>query len=295
MSIRAIVVVVLALICGASAATGVTRYRSEHATASGVVETSPIVVAADKVPRGRMLVAKDLVVRQWPKEVLPEGALATVEEALERAVLTPLIAGEPVLSGKLAPKDAGRGLAALVPKGMRAYAITVSRAASGVAGFILPGNKVDVLLGLRSNQNDENGGGSTRTLLQSVEILAVDQLLDPPADNKMTLKDMNSVTLLVTPEQANLLDLGQSMGQLSLALRNPDDATQTGVGLARLNDVRSDGEKPAKEEPEVDKTQHLAPVELAAAATPKSEPAVDYTITTLRGIYQNSVRIQPRH
>ena len=288
MSVRAIVVVILALVCGASAATGVTRYRLRQGDAEVVVETVPVLVAVDKLARGRMVTEKDVALRQWPKELAPAGAIDKVIDAVERAVLTPLIAGEPVLSGKLAPKDAGRGLAALVPKGMRAYAIAVSRAASGVAGFILPGNKVDVLLGLRGNQNDENGGGSTRTLLQSVEILAVDQLLDPPADNKMTLKEMNSVTLLVTPEQAGLLDLGQSMGQLSLSLRNPDDETLTEGSLARLADVRSELEKAAAEL--AAKTAAPPPVEPPPPVVP--EPPVNYSITTLRGAFQSTVHVQ---
>lgn len=289
MSVRAIVVVILALVCGASAATGVTRYRIRQDEAGVVVDTVPILVAIDKLARGRMLVAKDVALRQWPKELAPAGAIDNVADAVERAVLTPLIAGEPVLSGKLAPKDAGRGLAALVPKGMRAYAIAVSRAASGVAGFILPGNKVDVLLGLRGNQNDDNGGGSTRVLLQSVEILAVDQLLDPPADNKMTLKEMNSVTLLVNPEQANLLDLGQSMGQLSLSLRNPDDETLTEGSLARLADIRSEIEKAA-----ADLSAKAAASSPPAAEVPppvQPEPPVNYSITTLRGVFQSTVHV----
>jgi pilus assembly protein CpaB len=221
--------------------------RLQDAAPSGSVETTPVVIATCNLVRGRMVTSKDVKVCLWPKSLCPEGALASAEEAVGRAALSAVIGGEPILNAKLAAKDAGRGLAALVPKGMRAYAIQVSRGASGVAGFILPGNKVDVLLSLRSSPSDENGGGTTMTLLQSVEILAVDQQLDAPAENKVNPKDLSSVTLLVTPEQVARLDLGQSVGQLTLALRNPEDAGDTGPQLATLADIRGYRDKPVKE------------------------------------------------
>ena len=88
----------------------------------------------------------------------------------------------------------------------------------GVAGFILPGNRVDVLLSLGEiSGTNETGGGSTITLLENIEILAVDQKMDAPSDNKVDTKDLRSVTLLVTPQQANRLDLGQNKGMLHLA------------------------------------------------------------------------------
>ena len=94
--------------------------------------------------------------------------------------------------------------------------------AQGVAGFILPGNRVDVLLSLGEiSGTHETGGGSTITLHQNVEILAVDQKMDAPSDNKVDTKDLRSVTLLVTPQQANLLDLGQNKGMLHLCAPQP--------------------------------------------------------------------------
>jgi Flp pilus assembly protein CpaB len=129
-----------------------------------------------------------------------------------------LLKDEPVANGKLAPKGSGRGMAALIPLGMRAFTIKTPGIASGVAGFVMRGHKVDVLLTMNDvGANDQTGGGSTTTLLQNVEISAVDQNIDAPAENKMD-KDLRSVTLLVTPQQAKQLDLGQNKGTLRLAL-----------------------------------------------------------------------------
>lgn len=248
MSIRTILVMVLAGTCGVSAAVGINQLRKPTQVVAEP-ETGPIVVAAADIPRGRMVTERDVRVRQWPKEMILKGALTRAEDAVERAAMIPLVAGEPILDVKLASKDAGRGMAALVPKGMRAYTIQASKVASNVAGFVLPGNRVDVLLNLRGKPDDETGGGSTTTLLQSVEILAVDDRVTPPAENKVDPKDVGSVTLLVTADQAALLDLGQNMGQLSLSLRNPEDKQEAITRPALLADIRYRQEKPL-EEPE---------------------------------------------
>ena len=142
--------------------------------------------------------------------MLPEGVVNQIEDAVDRSTLAPVLKGEVLHARELASKEAGRGMAAIIPKGMRAYTIQASRVAANVAGFVMPGNRVDVLLNVRGGQDDETGGGSTTTLLQSVEILAVDQRLDSPTENHMNLKELASVTLLVTPDQAAKLDLGQS-------------------------------------------------------------------------------------
>ena len=97
---------------------------------------------------------------------------------------------------------------------------------------------------LKGRHNDGTGGGSTTTLLQAVEILAVDQQLDAPAENKVDPDGLRSVTVLVTPEQAGLLDLGQSMGQLTLSLRNPDDREEAATRPVTLADIRFRQEKP---------------------------------------------------
>ncbi len=244
MSVRSILVVVLAIVFGLSAAWGMNEFRKNNRIVVNA-ETTQIVVASADMVRGQVVTEKYLTVVEWPKELIPADAVTKIEDAVGRSTKYTILAGDPVQSKKLASKDSGRGLAALVPMGMRAYTITASKVASNIAGFILPGNRVDILLNLRaSGRDDETGGGSTTTLLQAIEILAVDQALDAPIENKMDVKSVASVTLLVTPKQASLLDLGQHMGHLTLSLRNPEDHMEAKTTPAILADIRYRQEKP---------------------------------------------------
>lgn len=295
MSCRAILVVALALICGASAAVGVSRMLYELGTPVVGPETEPILVAAVDMPRGHTITLADVRIGAAPQGTLPKGALVRPEEATDRATLIPLVAGEAVLDGKLAAKHAGKGLAALVPLGMRAYTIQASRAASSVGGFILPGNKVDVLLNLRGNAGDDAGGGSTTTLLQSIEILAVDQRLDAPADNKVNPHELSSVTLLVTPDQVALLDLGQNLGQLTLALRNSQDDDQPSTAPATLADVQFRQQKPKREQTTLRPIlPDLPSPPQVGAGGPQEEEAETRGIITLRGTQRGYVPVTPR-
>jgi pilus assembly protein CpaB len=204
-----------------------------------------------------------------------------------------LVKGEPVLDPKLTPKDAGRGLAAMIVRGMRAYTIQTSRVAANVAGFILPGNKVDVLLNLKGTNRGEDptGGGSTTTLLQSVEVLAVDQRLDAPEENKVDPKQLSSVTLLVTPKQAALLDLGQNMGILTLSLRNPDDEENADPEPATIAEIRFRQEGPTKM-PDDGEPRPPATPEPAVQASPPPAPAPrPMYIVTLRGNHRGQVQV----
>jgi pilus assembly protein CpaB len=126
-------------------------------------------------------------------------------------------------------------MAALIPSGMRAFTILTPSLASGVGGFILPGNKVDVLLTLEGKR-----GSITTTLVQNLEILAVDQQLDAPSDNRVDPKQLRSVTLLVTPEQASRLGLAHNKGALYLALRNHADDRLVHNAPARLTELDDD-------------------------------------------------------
>lgn len=236
MSTRTALVVAFALVFGGSAAMGVNSLVNSNRTAGQQVETVPVVVAATDIPRGGTITGELVKVLQFPKKLAPPGTLAKQDDAVDRAVLSPLVKDEPVLDGKLAPKGSGRGMAALVPSGMRAFTIQTTNVASGVAGFVMPGNRVDVLLTMNAvGAKDRTGGGITSTLLQNVEILAVDQKIDAPVDNRVDPNQLRSVTLLVTPEQAAKLDLGQNKGTLHLTLRNPEDKRHADARPATLS------------------------------------------------------------
>ena len=146
MRLQSLLVVALALVFGGSAAVGVRSFVNSRGTAAPKADTVPVVVAVIDIARGGMITSDLIKTRDFPKDMVPDGALTKPEDAIDRAVAIPLVKDEPVLDAKLSPKGAGRGLAALVPKGMRAVTIQTPNVASGVAGFVMPGNKVDVLL-----------------------------------------------------------------------------------------------------------------------------------------------------
>jgi len=250
------------------------------------VKTVPVVVAAVDVPRGSVISSDHVAIQQWPKALMPNGSMEQIENALNRSVMVPLVKGEPILDGKLAAKDAGRGLAALIPQGLRAFTIATPKIQAGVGGFILPGNRVDVLLTTTSSGSDDpTGGGATTTLLQNVEVLAVAQRLDAPDSNRINPDELKSVTLLVTPDQAAKLDLGMNKGTLHLSLRHPEDHLEADTQPATMAQLRFHQEKP------------LVTTD-AAAATPDETPAAGRQnsqvsqIQTLRGLHRGVIRVE---
>lgn len=302
MQLRTGLFAILALVFSISTASGVYLFARRPA-AKPEVEMVPVVVVTAQVARGVTLAEEMLQTRPWPKGFVPEGTLQRVEEAVGRTVWIPLVPQDPVVESKLAAKGAGRGMASLIPRGMRAVTIQTPNVATGVAGFILPGNKVDVLWTLsQSSRNDRTGGGSTATLLQNIEILAVDQQIEMPQENKVDPRDLRSVTLLVTPQDASKLDLAQNRGTLRLALRNPEDSATDPIEVSTLASMRL----PALLQSEID--TFVDSVELGEASSEDvvdvhyrgevAEPAVTapaavlLPIRTLRGTSSGGVRIR---
>ncbi len=298
MKTQSFIAVVFALVFGGSAAIGVRQYVGRGAAPR--VETVSVVVASLNIPRG-MLVSPDLIkTHDYPKDLVPIGAILNKDDAQDRSALTSMVTGEPLLESKLSPKGQ-RGLASLVVGGMRAFTITTN-VASGVAGFILPGNKVDVLLTISNGgaSNDFTGGGSTTTLLQNVEILAVDQKVEAPADNKVDSTNLRSVTLLVTPGQAAKLSLGQSKGTLHLTLRNPNDQLAATVRPTTVNDIQFLAEAPVRPWDERAKDllkslgDALAKARPVPPPPPAEAPAVPRkSIRTIRGSSEGLVVLSP--
>jgi pilus assembly protein CpaB len=289
---RSILIGTFALVFGISAAVGVYLMTGTKPNAVKT-ETVSVVVAAADMNRGQTLATEHLTMREWPKELIPEGTITNLEEIIERTVAIPLLKGDLLLEGKLAAKGTGRGLAAIIPAGMRAVTIQTPNVATGVAGFILPGNRVDVLLTMSSQgKTDETGGGSTITLLQNLEILAVDQQTDVPEENKVDSTELRSVTLLVTPADAARLDLGQNKGTLRLTLRNPTDEMTDFVTPVTLAGLHRDPSEPDEElsAPAV-APQINVPVATPTTARPnvKSIPQ----IRTLRGTRAGLIQISP--
>jgi|GEM_PF-4132424 pilus assembly protein CpaB len=237
---RAVAVIALAVVCGLAAAYGAIRVASKRSE----VKATSVFVAANAIRRGAAVVDADIKVVQWPAEFVPGGVITDRNKIVGRSALTSISVDEPFFSTKLSDAP-GSGFASnAIPKGMRACTIRTTGPSASVAGFVRPGDHVDVLLNLKGQASDETGGGSTIALLQAVEILAIDDILDVDAATmKMWVKDgLASVTLLVTPEQAKLLSLGQAAGTLSLSLRNSADLAIEDSGTVMLRDVNRTAE-----------------------------------------------------
>ena len=296
MTLRTIIVLLMSLVCGTSAAIGVNQFLAKNKAKEVVLETTPIIVAAVNVPRGTVLKPEFLKTQSWPVGLVPEGSIREMDQAMELATLTPLVVGEPLLESKLSAD--GSGAAGLIRPGMRAYTIETPTSSQGVAGFVLPGNHVDVILTVSSREiaglaGTVTGGGGAWTLLQNVEILAADERLDQQSEKDK--KGLRSVTLLVTPDMAAKLTLAQTMGKLNLSLRNDSDeaiAETTPVtmrDLVYLQQAFQEGE-----EGEGVEAEQLTDSQTLVANVDESR--VKREILTLRGSSSGLVRVsQPNY
>jgi pilus assembly protein CpaB len=277
-----------ALVFGISAAVGV-FLLVKSAPPAPKPDSVSVVVTAAEVNRGQTLTAADLTRRNWPKEMLPEGAVTSFDEVLDRTVAIPLTKGDLVTENKLAAKGGGRGMAAIIPAGMRAVTIQTPNIATGVAGFIMPGNKVDILLTVTGQGvGDRTGGGSTITLLQNLEILAVDQRTEVPQNNKIDSTELRSVTLLVTPAEAARLDLGQNKGTLRLTLRNPTDKVTLVVDPVTLTELNMNPEEIEHERTPVP-SPVVIPVELPSPPPARPKKVIPQ-IRVIRGTQSRQIQ-----
>lgn len=239
MQTKTLLILVFAVGFGLMAAVGM--FLKQNADGTGVESVQVLVAHAD-LNRGAVLTKEQLKLVKRPKNTVPAGALTDIEKATGRTVREAVAQGEVLLDNRLTELGSGRGLPPLIPRGKRAVTIQTPNVSTGVAGFVVPGNKVDVLLTMHAGgSEDSSGGGTTMALLQNVTVLAVDQKIEAPTDNKFDVKDMRSVTLVVTPWEANQLDLGQNKGTLRLALRNPLDDDVAEIPNATLKRLRGGG------------------------------------------------------
>ena len=215
-----LIMLVCALLSGAVAtylAVGWLRATSQRAqrTALEAVQTVPVVVAAKEVPAGSVLGGEVLKVVNWPRDAQVAGMAAEPAKLHGRVTRTPLVPGEPVLESKLAPPGAAAGLAGIIQPERRAITIKVDEA-SGVAGFVAPGNRVDVLVTL--DRREFKDDPVTQIILQNLLVLGRGQDLEQANPGEKP-KIVPTITLEVTPEEAEKLALAMREGSITLALR----------------------------------------------------------------------------
>jgi pilus assembly protein CpaB len=193
------------------------------------VDASKVIVASRDIEVGTRLTPDMLESTNWPSGSMPAGSFREAQLLGARVVKTNLVRGEPLLESKLAPQGATGGLSGVITDGKRAITVKVNEVV-GLAGLALPGNQVDILV----NAKDESDKFISKIVLERILVLAVGQDL---GRDETKPKAVTAVTLEVTPEEAEKLDLARSIGTLSLVLRNQTDKSPGTTGGVRTKDL----------------------------------------------------------
>ncbi|HEX4750896.1 MAG TPA: Flp pilus assembly protein CpaB [Bryobacteraceae bacterium] len=198
------------------------------------VVTNKLIVATRDLQVGALIHDSDIAAVSWSGSIA-EKAIKTRQDVLNRGVVAPIYAGEPIVEKRLAAKGAGAGLASTIPVGMRAVALRVNEVI-GLAGFVLPGMRVDVLvMGNAPSAGPNQNGVLCRTILQAIEVLSAGQKIEKNVEGKP--ESVQVVNLLVSPDQAEVLSLASDQTRVQLVLRNPLDNNEQptqGISLASL-------------------------------------------------------------
>lgn len=276
---RAVVMVVVSVLLGVVAVVVAGKWVAEQAT----VETAKVIVASRDLDVGSRLTPDLLQVVDWPRGSAPAGAFSDPKALDSRVVKVNLLRGEPVLETKLAPVGTKGGLSAVIGEGKRAITVRVNDVV-GVAGFALPGNLVDILV----STQDDSGKPISKIVLEQILVLAVAQ--DVGRDDTKA-KVVNAVTLEVTPEQAEKLDLARSIGGLSLVLRNQIDKSLASTDGARRKDVL----KKLESEPEAKPAtpQIVTKTEVKKVVVYRDRPSeTKQRVEIIKGIQRSSTELE---
>lgn len=249
-NIRPLGALLLALVLGLAAA----AYAASWLQKQSASNTLQVVVAQRDLQMGTRLQPDMLQTLAWPKAAAIQDPLTTLDQAVGRVIHMPVLRGEPLLQSKLAAVGEKGGLSSVLAPGQRAVTVKVNEIV-GVAGFALPGNFVDVMVNTPDSQNQP----VSKIVIERIQVLAVAQDV---STNENKPRVVNAVTLQVSPQQAEQIDLARSVGTLSLVLRSQSDITPVQTAGARKLDLV----------PQVT-TAVAAPTHKATPPRPRAAPA----------------------
>jgi pilus assembly protein CpaB len=230
---RVILVIVIAILLALLASVGIYRYLSEKGRAAeeARLQTVGIVVAVIDIPIGATINANQIAITAWPKDLYPKDSFADLKSVVGRSVRRDFLRGEPIVASKLIPPGKGGGLLSfIVDEGKRAFTIRVNEVV-GVGGFIVPDTRVDVVLTTTPPSGSER---ISKIVLENMLVLAAGQIVEQKENKPITV---NTVTLSVTPEEAEKLALASNDGVIQLVLRNLmdfDNVVTLGATKARV-------------------------------------------------------------
>jgi pilus assembly protein CpaB len=279
----------VAIVAGLSAALLTARYLERRTTALAAPGMK-IVVAAIDLPLATRIRPEQLKLVDWPVSAAPPGSFHDAKEVVDRILTARLLAGEPLVSGRLAAKNSGNGLAALIPDNMRAIAVHVDDVV-GVAGFIHPDDRVDVIVTLRPTRPSDAEPVS-KVILQNVRVLAVGKELEVSDGNRAQATPTTVATLLVDSNGSEKLALAANEGRVMLTLRSWTDEQQIVTNGIKPSVLLSDNSAPPPPAPAATSSSHHhhessppSPPTLikTVAPTPAPTPARKEVVEILRG------------
>ncbi|HEY7098385.1 MAG TPA: Flp pilus assembly protein CpaB [Terriglobales bacterium] len=265
---RLLLIGVFALLLGAFVSYTVYRGLQARTVPDNRAGTE-VVVATHDLQVGDKVQESDVKLVRFPADEIPPNVFRLTKSAIGRGVILPITKGEFILPTKVAAENAGSGLPALIPPGMRAVSVRVNEIVA-VAGFVLPGTRVDVLLTGNPSGASE---AQTTTVLENVAVIATGQRLERNSTGDPQTAPV--ITLLVSPDDAQKLTLASTQGHIQLALRNPLDTKQTDVAAVHSSSLYKGSAQPA-------------PTPVVARVTPKKAvtappPPTIYTVEVIRG------------
>jgi pilus assembly protein CpaB len=269
---RLLLIGVIALALGAFVSYAVYRNLQQSSTADNR-PGSDVVVAAHELQVGAKIEDTDVKLVRFPTADLPPNALHYTKSAIGRGVVLPISQGEFILLTKLAGENAGYGMPSLIPTGMRAVSVRVNEVVS-VAGFVVPGTRVDVLLtGNPTGAADQQ----TTTVLENVAVIATGHTLERNAGGDPQTTAV--ITLLVSPDDAQKLTLASTQGRIQLSLRNPMDTKQSELGAVNTSNIYKGVPAPAAAKASVSTAPRVKHV--SAPVEPSKPPS--YSVEVIEG------------
>jgi pilus assembly protein CpaB len=247
---KSLLLLVLALGCGLVASIGISQVLERNANQNGDVETAPIYIAVHNINLGDPIDASMVSLQEWPKDRIPPGAVAQLDDLKGRRPRTAIIQGEPILDGKLLKPGQLADPITSIPKGFRLKTISVD-ATKSAAGLLSPGDRVDIQVFVKLGSHNGAESSKSKIILQNIRVFAVDQTVQRSRDGAEEHAVAKTISLLLTPEQATKMNLAEHMGEISLIPRNPDDEEAANTAEYASDDLLSDGGKSSRKQEQV--------------------------------------------
>lgn len=279
-STRAIIMLLLSVLAGIAAVLLAARWMGQQAAGS----QTRVLVATRDLELGQAITPVMLQDIAWPTGTLPNGSFSDPKKLEGRVVRSSIFKGEPILLPKLAPEGTKAGLDSVIKDGRRAITVKVNEVV-GVAGFLAPGSFVDLLVNIKEDRENS----ISKVVLERIMVLAVAQESNRADETKP--KVVNAVTLEVTPEQAEKIDLARNIGTLSLMLRNQVDMKESATVGVRRNDLLLAKDDKASASTQVAAApapvKKAAPVRRAAPRSVASSDQAGGRVEVIRGVQKS--------